>query len=115
REVLPPVEEKKEELYPEKLEYVQQQPGLESLAESISLAIKETIKSQLSQEMLYATFSQIIKGEEFSEGISKALSEKLESSLREQVQEALSKIDIAQIVREEAYKVLKERLKELIT
>ncbi|MCX7989943.1 MAG: hypothetical protein N2648_04800 [Aquificaceae bacterium] len=115
REVLPPVEEKKEELYPEKLEYVQQQPELESLAESISLAIRETIKSQLSQEMLYATFSQIIKGEEFSEGISKALSEKLESSLREQVQEALSKIDIAQIVREEAYKVLKERLKELIT
>ncbi|MCS7196221.1 MAG: hypothetical protein NZ827_03020, partial [Aquificaceae bacterium] len=115
REVPPPVEEKKEEVYPEKLEYVQQQPELESLAESISLAIRETIKSQLSQEMLYATFSQVIKGEEFSEGISKALSEKLESSLREQVQEALSKIDIAQIVREEAYRVLKERLKELVT
>ncbi|MEN3029067.1 MAG: hypothetical protein ABDH29_07660, partial [Aquificaceae bacterium] len=115
REVLPPKEEKEERVYPERLEYVQQQPELESLGESISFAIRETIKSQLSQEMLYATFSQVIRGEEFGEQISRALSEKLERLLKEQVQEALSKVDIAQIVREEAYRALKERLKELIT
>ncbi len=71
--------------------------------ENITSLIQEAIKDQLSQEKLYPVLSQVINPQD------------LRNLIEQKVQEALSKVDIAQIIREEAYKVLKERLRELIT
>jgi len=88
---------------------------LESLADSFAVAIKNVIREQLSQDKLYSIISQAIKYEDLKVHISGLIERKMEDILRAQINEVLSKIDIAQIVREEAYKVLKERLREIIT
>lgn len=77
--------------------------------------IEDIIKEQLSQERIYSAISQVIDYEDLKRHLSNLLQSELEKLIREAIQEVLSKIDVAQIVREEAYKALKERLKELIT
>lgn len=87
----------------------------EALIEDLSKAIKDIIQAQLSQEKLYSIISQVINYEDLRVYISGSIERKMEDILRTQINEVLSKIDIAQILREEAYKVLKERLREIIT
>ena len=77
--------------------------------------IEDIIKEQLSQEKIYSAISQVIDYEDLKRHFSNMLQTELEKLIREAIQEVLSKIDVAQIVREEAYKALKERLKELLT
>ncbi len=88
---------------------------MEKIAESFATALKDLIKEQLSQEKLHSTLLSILSPEEITRQLSSALERKLEEVLREKVNEVLSKVDVSRIVREEAYKVLKERLNELIT
>ncbi len=87
----------------------------ENITETISTLIKEAIKSQLSRDMVYSVLSQIIRPEEIGRQVSSLLERELEAIIGQKIAEALSRIDITQIVREEAYKVLRERLNELIT
>ena len=108
QEYIPPQEQVKEQ------EITEPMP-LESLADSFAVAIKNVIREQLSQDKLYSIISQAIKYEDLKVHISGLIERKMEDILRAQINEVLSKIDIAQIVREEAYKVLKERLREIIT
>ena len=77
--------------------------------------IEDIIKEQLSQERIYSAISQVIDYEDLKRHLSNVLQGELEKLIREVIQEVLSRIDVAQIVREEAYKALKERLKELLT
>jgi len=108
QEYIPPQEQVKEQ------EITEPMP-LESLADSFAVAIKNVIREQLSQDKLYSIISQAIKYEDLKVHISGLIERKMEDILRAQINKVLSKIDIAQIVREEAYKVLKERLREIIT
>ncbi len=88
---------------------------VENIAESLATAIKDVIREQLSQEKLFSALSNILSPEEIGRQLASVLERKLEEVLKEKVSEAFSKIDVSQIVREEAYKVLRERLNELIT
>jgi len=88
---------------------------IENIVESLATAIKDTFREQMSQERLYSTISNILNPEDISKHLASVLEKKLEEVLREMVSEIISKVDVSQIVREEAYKVLKERLNELIT
>lgn len=88
---------------------------MENIAESLATAIKDVIKEQLSQEKLFSALSNILSPEEIGRQLAFVLERKLEEVLKEKVSEAFSKIDLSQIVREEAYKVLRERINELIT
>jgi len=87
---------------------------MENIAESLATAIKDVIREQLSQEKLFSALSNILSPEEIGRQLAFVLERKLEEVLKEKVSEAFSKIDVSQIVREEAYKVLRERLNELI-
>ena len=88
---------------------------MENIAESLATAIRDVIREQLSQEKLFSALSNILSPEEIGRQLASVLERKLEEVLKEKVSEAFSKIDVSQIVREEAYKVLRERLNELIT
>ncbi|QID32436.1 hypothetical protein [Pampinifervens florentissimum] len=88
---------------------------VENIAESLATAIKDVIREQLSQEKLFSALSNILSPEEIGRQLASVLERKLEEVLKEKVSEAFSKIDVSQIVREEAYKVLRERINELIT
>lgn len=88
---------------------------IENIVESLATAIKDTFREQMSQERLYSTISNILNPEDISKHLASVLEKKLEEVLREMVSEIISRVDVSQIVREEAYKVLKERLNELIT
>ncbi len=88
---------------------------MESIVESLATAIKDVIREQLSQEKLFSALSNILSPEEIGRQLASVLERKLEEVLKEKVSEAFSKIDVSQIVREEAYKVLRKRLNELIT
>ncbi len=104
----------KEELVPE--EKPQEAPLAQTAnLEDIANLLKEAIKDQLSQEKLYSVISQAVRYEDLKAHISGLIEKKMEEMLKAQIEEVFSKIDIAKIVREEAYKALKERLKELIT
>ncbi|MFN3976115.1 MAG: hypothetical protein ACK4LT_03530 [Aquificaceae bacterium] len=104
----------KEELVPE--EKPQEVPLAQTVnIEDIANLLKEAIKDQLSEEKLYSVISQAVRYEDLKAHISGLIEKKMEEMLKAQIEEAFSRIDIAKIVREEAYKVLKERLKELIT
>ncbi|MCS6875773.1 MAG: hypothetical protein NZM36_02795 [Aquificaceae bacterium] len=83
--------------------------------ENLSLVLSDAIKSQLSQEKLLSVLSQVISQEEIKKHLSRKLEEVITEAIREQVRDVFLSVDIVQIVREEAYRVLKERLKELIT
>lgn len=83
--------------------------------EDLINAIKDAIIDQLSQDKLYSILSQVINYEDLRAQISSSLEAKLEKTIEEKIQEIFSKIDIARIIREEAYRVLKERLREIIT
>ncbi|MCS7171658.1 MAG: hypothetical protein N3D14_01795 [Aquificaceae bacterium] len=89
--------------------------GVEAIANDFAIAIRDIIKSQLSRENVYSILSQLIRYEDLREEVSKTVERTIERVIEEKVEEALSKVDVAQIVREMAYKVLKERLRELIT
>lgn len=113
----PPVPELEEpiEVAPKQPIVSESLPQVENVVESLAAAIKDTIKEQLSQEKVSSILSNILKPEEISKQLSLVLERMLEEILREKVSEVLSEIDVSKIVREEAYKVLKERLSELIT
>ncbi len=88
---------------------------MESVAESLATAIKDVIREQLSQEKFLSFMSSFLSPEEVGRQVTSLLERKLEEIIREKVSEAFSRIDMSQIVREEARKVLKEKLNELIT
>ncbi|WPM32926.1 hypothetical protein IAE16_04400 [Hydrogenobacter sp. T-2] len=90
-------------------------PNMESVAESIATAIKDVIREQLSQEKVLSFLSSFLNPEEVGRQIASLLERRLEEIIGEKINEAFSRIDMSQIVREEAYKVLKEKLNELIT
>ncbi|MGK0689892.1 MAG: hypothetical protein ABWU22_04380 [Aquificaceae bacterium] len=108
------VPSQKEETPPKGKEAIPSIPS-EAIIEDLSKAIKDVIQAQLSQEKLYSIISQVINYEDLRAYISGSIERKMEDILRTQINETLSKIDVAQILREEAYKVLKERLREIIT
>ncbi len=82
---------------------------------SLAIAIKDVFREQLSQEKLISLLSNTLSLEELSKQLTSVFERKLEDILKEKVSEAFSKIDVSQIVREEAYRVLKEKINELIT
>lgn len=88
---------------------------IENIVENLATAIKDTFREQMSQERLYSTISNILNPEDISKHLASVLEKKLEEVLREMVSEIISRVDVSQIVREEAYKVLRERINELIT
>ncbi len=83
--------------------------------EDIIMAVEEAIKGQLSEERLYSLISQAINYQDLKAHISKLIEVKIEKTIEEKIQAVFSSINIAQIIREEAHKVLKERLRDLIT
>ncbi|MFN3263807.1 MAG: hypothetical protein ACK42C_02765 [Aquificaceae bacterium] len=113
---LSPEEEKTPEVaITEEAPVSQSMPYMENVAESRAMAIREVIREELSQEKVYSALSHILSPEEIGRQLSTVLERKLEQILREKVSEVLSGIDVSKIVREEAYRVMKERLSELIT
>ncbi|MCS6956871.1 MAG: hypothetical protein RMK75_00215 [Aquificaceae bacterium] len=113
-ETTPATSEKPEEITIS--EQTTEQPAFgEALADNLASAIKDLVRAQLSQEKLYSIISQVINYEDLREHVSKTVERSLEDALKSVIQETLSSIDVAKVIREEAYKVLKERLKELIT
>ncbi|MDW8434377.1 MAG: hypothetical protein RMK35_06195, partial [Aquificaceae bacterium] len=85
------------------------------LMENLSLVLSDAIKSQLSQEKLLSVLSQVISQEEIKKHLSRKLEEVITEAIREQVRDVFLSVDIVQIVREEAYRVLQERLREIVT
>ncbi|MFN3598230.1 MAG: hypothetical protein ACK4VK_00630 [Aquificaceae bacterium] len=83
--------------------------------EDIIMAVEEAIKGQLSEERLYSLISQAINYQDLKAHISELIEVKIEKTIDEKIQAVFSSINIAQIIREEAHKVLKERLRDLIT
>ncbi|MDW8066298.1 MAG: hypothetical protein RMI50_01320 [Aquificaceae bacterium] len=113
-ETTPATSEKPEEITIS--EQTTEQPAFgEALADNLASAIRDIVRAQLSQEKLYSIISQVINYEDLREHVSKTVERSLEDALKSVIQETLSSIDVAKVIREEAYKVLKERLQELIT
>ncbi len=88
---------------------------VDNIAESLITALEKVLREQLSQERVYSAISRVISPEDVAKVLSSLLERKLEEVLREKVSEVFSKLDVSEIVREEARKVLKEKLSELIT
>ncbi len=88
---------------------------VDNIAESLITALEKVLREQLSQEKVYSAISRVISPEDVAKVLSSLLERKLEEVLREKVSEVFSKLDVSEIVREEARKVLKEKLSELIT
>lgn len=86
-----------------------------AVPEDLANVLKDTVKNQLSPQNLLDLLSQVIRPEELKEYIAQKVEERIKDLLREQFQEVLSTVDVAQILREEAYRVLKERLREIVT
>ncbi len=106
--------QEQEEVIAEKEE--RQEPiHIESVAENLAQAIKDIIKDNLSRDNLYSLLSQIVDYEDLKTYMARVVESKVEEVIRMYIEQQFSKIDMAQIVREEAYKVLKERLREIIT
>lgn len=86
-----------------------------NLTEDVINMIKETIKEQLSEDKLRSLLLQTINAEEIGKQLSSSLAGMLERVIKDKVEEILSRIDLSQIIREEARRVLREKLSELIT
>ncbi|MCS7263030.1 MAG: hypothetical protein NZ560_06440, partial [Aquificaceae bacterium] len=86
-----------------------------AVPEDLVNVLKDTVKNQLSPQNLLDLLSQVIRPEELKEYIAQKVEERIKDLLREQFQEVVSTVDVAQILREEAYRVLKERLREIVT
>lgn len=81
----------------------------------VAVAVKEAVREHLSEEKLRSLILQAINAQEIGKELASNLADLLEKLIRDKVEEVLSKIDVAQIIRDEARKVLKEKLSELIT
>ncbi len=88
---------------------------VENIVESLATAIKDVIREELSQEKVLPLLSRLLSPEEVGRHIASFLERRLEEIIREKINEVFSRIDMSHIVREEAYKVLKEKINELIT
>ncbi len=102
---LEPTFEKAEETPPKS-----EKPLLEPTAIDLShleKTLKEHIKEVLSQKVLEEAFKDALQ--------ELSMVSSLEKVLKEEINRQLSLIDVASIIREEASKALRERLKELIT
>ncbi|MCS7307980.1 MAG: hypothetical protein NZ526_05460 [Aquificaceae bacterium] len=108
QETQPPQEETLPEQAPQPRE-------VGDVMENLSLVLSDAIRSQLSQEKLLSVLSQVISQEEIKEHLSRKLEEVITETIREQVRDVFLSVDIVQIVREEAYRVLQERLREIVT
>ncbi|ADC89202.1 hypothetical protein Thal_0568 [Thermocrinis albus DSM 14484] len=79
----------------------------EALLQSLPSLLKENIHQALDQEMIR---------DQIKETLRSVLSEEvIKEAVKDVVKDVLSSVDIASLIREEAYRALKERLREIIT
>lgn len=110
KEVLGLLDELFKEQKTEELPVQETEPAKEPISivgRDLEQAFKDHIKEVLSQKLVEDALKGVMQGLPITSIIEKVI--------KEEVNRQISLIDIASIVREEASKALKERLKELIT
>lgn len=121
REIIPerPLEEPRQEIVPEspfqelKQELIPESPPKEKTPEikvpevDMEKLLKEHIKEVLSQKFIEDVLTNAVR--------EMSIDSLIEGIIRDQVGKQLSGINLADIIREEASKVLRERLREIIT
>ncbi len=110
KEVLGLLDELFKEQKTEELPVQETEPAKEPISivgHDLEQALKEHIKDILSQKLIEDALKGVMQGFPITSIIEKVI--------KEEVNRQISLIDIASIVREEASKALRERLKELIT
>ncbi|RMH80897.1 MAG: hypothetical protein D6674_02355 [Acidobacteria bacterium] len=87
----------------------------EGALESLKSTLEEAISSSLSEERLASIISKGISQERLVQEISKHLQAGLEEMVREEIRKFLAQVNLSEILKEEAHKALKERLREIVT
>ncbi|MEN3033732.1 MAG: hypothetical protein ABDH18_01920 [Aquificaceae bacterium] len=96
--------------------YTQQVPA--AIPADFETLLAKIIEQELSEVKIARILSSNFRAENVSRQISENLRgiirEEIQALLEEEISKAFSKLDIATIIKEQAYKVLKESIKELL-
>ncbi len=112
----PVMEAPKEEEHVEKpQEKILPSLPLENVAQDLANVLKSALSEHFSPSTMQSIISSMLDKEELRRSIISSIEGVVEEVIREQVARYLSAVNVEQILREETYKALKERLSELIS